>query len=304
LHLVVQQLRQVIFVSRVGIDVEAPHRQEPLPGRWTFDEHDRDGSLGERHAGVDLIDELLSTAQSQILERHAESVGARCVCCTSVSTGATFVVVTAATQWRVSPHGYTTDFLGHIEIEPPLNDAEMSYLSAFHHSRRWDRPGGPYEVPGNPFVEESPQGDIDAYNRPAPGQPQLWCQWQVCWDGCCLTFDGMEKFYAPVPWLRYLIEHFLAPTAKASLTGLRIFEQFTFNHTLDGLMIGNRRDTREMFAISVEDNVVRERVLVPGAGANRGRPKLPYEQAIDEFADYLADLRTSGRGPRSLGEAG
>jgi hypothetical protein len=45
--------------------------------------------------------------------------------------------------------GFSTDFVGHIEIEPPLNDVEMSYLSAFAASRRYDR-GDPYDVPGNP----------------------------------------------------------------------------------------------------------------------------------------------------------
>jgi hypothetical protein len=39
--------------------------------------------------------------------------------------------------------GYTTDFIGHIGIDPPLNEAEQSYLRAFAESRRWDRPGGP-----------------------------------------------------------------------------------------------------------------------------------------------------------------
>src|SRR5262245_28779808 len=27
--------------------------------------------------------------------------------------------------------GYTTDFIGHVDIEPPLNEAEQAYLTAF-----------------------------------------------------------------------------------------------------------------------------------------------------------------------------
>ena len=46
--------------------------------------------------------------------------------------------------------GYTTDFIGHVDIAPALNEAEIDYLEAFCASRRWERPGGPYEVPGNP----------------------------------------------------------------------------------------------------------------------------------------------------------
>ena len=35
--------------------------------------------------------------------------------------------------------GFSTDFVGHIDIEPPLNDSEIVYLSAFSASRRYDR---------------------------------------------------------------------------------------------------------------------------------------------------------------------
>ena len=198
------------------------------------------------------------------------------------------------------PMGYTTDFLGHIDIDPPLNDQETTYLSAFQHSRRWDRPGGPYEVPPNPFVEEWEGADPESYNRPAPGQPQLWCQWAVGWDGCCLSFDGVEKFYEPVRWLRYLIDHFLVAGAEASRSGLTVFDDFTFDHRLDGLIIGNRRDTRELFAICVDDSVVREKTLVPGDDAFRGRTRLPYEAAIDDWREELAAIRRSGRGPRPV----
>lgn len=38
--------------------------------------------------------------------------------------------------------GYTTDFLGHIDVHPPLNEAEQTYLTAFSRSRRFDREGG------------------------------------------------------------------------------------------------------------------------------------------------------------------
>jgi hypothetical protein len=49
--------------------------------------------------------------------------------------------------------GYSTDFLGHLDIEPPLNDEEIDYLTAFFDSRRCRREGGPYAVPGNPRAE-------------------------------------------------------------------------------------------------------------------------------------------------------
>jgi hypothetical protein len=120
--------------------------------------------------------------------------------------------------------GYTTDFIGHVEISPPLNKSEQLYLSAFAQSRRWQRPGGPYEVPGNPAAEAAEAADrptdLDAYNNTAAGQPSLWCGWQPCWDGCCLTYDGREKFYGATSWMQYLIDHYLTPQARAETSGL------------------------------------------------------------------------------------
>jgi hypothetical protein len=179
--------------------------------------------------------------------------------------------------------GYTTDFVGHIDIQPALNQDEVEYLSAFSLSRRFDRPEGPYAVPGNPRAEKPMDFDVDTYNRPAPGQPQLWCQWVPCWDGCCLSFDGQEKFYAPVDWMRYLIDHFLKPGALASGSDLPEFEHFTFDHRLGGIVVGCRRDNKELFAINVRDNEVSTTVLRPGDPDLWDRRQLPYEAEIDRW---------------------
>ncbi len=182
--------------------------------------------------------------------------------------------------------GYTTDFVGHIDIDPPLNEAECDYLLAFSRSRRWDRPEGPYAVPGNPSAEEPLPKDAARYNRKAPGQPQLWCQWVPCWDGCCLSFSGHEKFYEPIRWLEYLLDHFLRPGARAETSGEPAFEHFTFDHRLAGMIVGCRRDTRELFAIEVERNAVRTRVLRRGDSSYDAFGMLPYEEQIDrERAD-------------------
>jgi hypothetical protein len=42
--------------------------------------------------------------------------------------------------------GVSTNYLGHVEIVPSLNQAEYDYLHAFARSRRSYRPGGPYAV--------------------------------------------------------------------------------------------------------------------------------------------------------------
>ncbi|MET3803577.1 hypothetical protein ABIB25_000561 [Nakamurella sp. UYEF19] len=86
--------------------------------------------------------------------------------------------------------GYTTDFIGHIEIEPPLNQHEQAYLAAFAGSRRCQTRSGPYDVPGNPAADDiewdskSPwtAAETDQYNAVVAGQPGLWCGWAVGWS--------------------------------------------------------------------------------------------------------------------------
>lgn len=198
--------------------------------------------------------------------------------------------------------GYTTDFLGHIDINPVLNAAEIAYLEAFGLSRRFDRPGGPYEVPANPYAEaevgRDPSVPTEVYNRPAPGQPQLWCQWTPCWDGCCLAFDGGEKFYRPVQWLEYLIGHFLQPNAEASTSGLPVFDEFSFDHVLEGIVVGCRRDNKELFAIRVEGNVVTTEILRAADPTLSDYPPLAYELAMDAERAWSARRKKSGRGSR------
>ncbi len=197
--------------------------------------------------------------------------------------------------------GCTTDFVGYVESDPPLNAAEQMYLLAFASSRRYHRPGGPYEVPGNPAAErdESP-ADPAAYNTVAPGQPSLWCGWQPSWSGSCLAHDGVEKFFAAAEWMAYLIDHFLKPDALAKKAAAPCFVDFTFDHQLNGIVAGCRRDTHGLFLIEVADNVVSEHpLLVP-----RSRPEraglLPYEASIDQ----LAARRVRPRGSVGSGPAG
>jgi hypothetical protein len=50
--------------------------------------------------------------------------------------------------------GVSTNYLGHFEIVPSLNQAEYDYLHAFARSRRSYRPEGPYAVsPEDPHAE-------------------------------------------------------------------------------------------------------------------------------------------------------
>ena len=177
--------------------------------------------------------------------------------------------------------GYPTDFIGHIDIEPALNADEIAYLTAFTESRRFTRPGGPYDVPGNPRAEQAGDFDPHLYNQPSQGQPGLWCAWEACWEGCCLAYDGSEKFYGAATWLTYLIDHFLKPGALASRSADDRFAGFSFDHALDGMVVGCRRDNKQLFAITVKKNRVREEILRRADRRLRDLPPLPYEEEID-----------------------
>jgi hypothetical protein len=164
--------------------------------------------------------------------------------------------------------GVTTRHLGHVEIDPPLNQSEHDYLRMFSRSRRSFRDRGPYAVLPNDPHEEAPalhgEAATERINRIAEGQPSLWCQWVPCPRGCCLAWDGHEKFYAGGPWLQYLIDHFLRPGADAQSDRHPWFRRFTFDHDTNGVLVGEQSDNRELFSLTVKHGKVTRRTLRPG----------------------------------------
>jgi len=140
--------------------------------------------------------------------------------------------------------GYTTDFSGSLEIKRPLTKKQVEYINLLSSTRRMARDvnklmelykgkhGNPFakdktnaiEVYGNQgqfFARDDGQsgqsedGTIRDYNSPGRNvQPGLWCQWVVSEDGKYLEWDGGEKFYNYVEWLRYLIENFFKPWGR------------------------------------------------------------------------------------------
>ncbi len=72
---------------------------------------------------------------------------------------------------------------------------------------------------------------------------------------------------------------------------------FGFDHRCDGMIVGCRRDNKELFAIQVEDNVVTRQVLRPRDERYVDWPPLPYEERVDRERAWL----TSARGPQPTG---
>jgi len=72
------------------------------------------------------------------------------------------------------------------------------------------------------------------------GQPGLWCQWIPNDEGTTLGWDEGEKFYEYEDWLRYLIEHFLAP----------------WHYTVNGEVEWVGEDSSDLGQLVVTNNVV------------------------------------------------
>ena len=123
---------------------------------------------------------------------------------------------------------------------------------------------GEYFVGGNGFAGQDKDDSIVDYNTP-PGQldflttnynerwtqndlrtregkcqPGLWCQWTTDENGTHLMWDGGEKFYNYVEWLKYIINHF--------------FEKWGVK--LNGEVYWKGEDGEDMGKIVVKDNKV------------------------------------------------
>ena len=53
--------------------------------------------------------------------------------------------------------------------------------------------------------------------------PRIWCQWVVGDDRQSIKWDGVEKFYGYIGWIRYINNHFLLPK-KVKMNGTVVFQ--------------------------------------------------------------------------------
>lgn len=66
-----------------------------------------------------------------------------------------------------------------------------------------------YGPEGQFYVGDDEYLNVSENSTPPNDQPGLYCQWVT--DGLTLHWDGNEKFYYYVEWLKYLIENFFIP---------------------------------------------------------------------------------------------
>ena len=122
--------------------------------------------------------------------------------------------------------GYTTDFSGKFKFNKKLDKETRVFLTKFSETRRMKRKlpakygvEGEFYVDGGGVYGQDHEPSIVNYNEPPRTQPGLWCQWIPSEDGKFLEWNGAEKFYNYIEWLKYLLENFILPKGYL-LTGV------------------------------------------------------------------------------------
>lgn len=155
--------------------------------------------------------------------------------------------------------GYTTEFYGRLMVEPPFNESEINYIEKFNMTRRMKRELGPYFVDGTGDYGQGDDSDVLDHNNPPEDQPGLWCKWLSTADGKFIEWDGNEKFYDSMEWMEYLIDNFVKSEALA--IGCPGFENFTFDHVVNGEIEAQGEDSDDHWQLVVRDNIVSKEVI-------------------------------------------
>jgi len=185
--------------------------------------------------------------------------------------------------------GYTTDFNGKLSVTPQASEELVNYINNFSSTRRMGRDvatlqelykgkhgfDGNYGANGEFFAKQDGnygQSDcksIQNYNGSPTSQPGLWCQWELTEDGESLQWDGGEKFYSYIEWLKYMIANFFEPKG----------------HKLNGEIqwYGEERD--DVGTIYVKDNKVQTEPFKEETEEPKEAPQtLPITHRLDGVA--------------------
>lgn len=116
--------------------------------------------------------------------------------------------------------GYSTDFDGRFKFDRQLDDKLYNELIKFNATRH----------------NKGDQG-ADSWTTP-DGIPSLYCQWIPDNTGLELMWDGKEKFYEYVGWLKWLIDNKFKPN----------------NYKLNGRVFWRGEQRDDIGTIEVKDN--------------------------------------------------
>ncbi|WP_392542459.1 hypothetical protein [Oryzobacter telluris] len=160
--------------------------------------------------------------------------------------------------------GFNTEYLGHLTITPPLNDAEAEWLRGF---ADWQAlpDGDPFALPMNPRAALSKAfADAGGVMSSRRAIPYGVGHWRVCEHGDRIEWHRADKSNDAVQTLSFLVEYYLGPEARARDCGSADFAGFTFDHHLDGVIAAVRQDTEEMFLLRVQRSAITREVIVRG----------------------------------------
>ena len=137
--------------------------------------------------------------------------------------------------------GYTTEFEGEFKINKQVDEGTYNLLKGLAETRRMKREGlnDVYGIDGEFYVEDDEKNVVD-YNTPPKTQPSLWCQWEIQEDRQTICWDGGEKFYDYIAWIRYIIDKILKPRG----------------YELNGEVLWQGEEIRDREKIIVTDNHV------------------------------------------------
>lgn len=139
--------------------------------------------------------------------------------------------------------GYTTQFRGEFKLNKPA-DANVQYiLRGLHDTRRIKRAlPTAYGYEGEFYFGDSDFGVLD-FNSPPATQPSLYCQWKLMSDNLTIAWDGGEKFYEYIDWLKYIVHGVLKPHGYILNGEVRYrgeeFDDFGTIQVIDNMIIWN-----------------------------------------------------------------
>lgn len=143
--------------------------------------------------------------------------------------------------------GYSTDFSGTLEVTPPLNEHERSYLADFSETRHTSTEHGPLVTAGLYLSGNVPQN----------GMPGIWCDW-IADDQGGLAWNGSEKTYHHQQWLAWIIDHLIGPGSADFVAEHRDedprLQHFTCDHVVDGTVDAQGEEPDDMWRIRVTHN--------------------------------------------------
>jgi hypothetical protein len=145
--------------------------------------------------------------------------------------------------------------VGHLDVRPPLNPAEVEFLRTL---ARDDQP----------------------------------CPWVPSRDGRRITLPDRLDREECTGWLRFVIRQFLCPGAAMSRRRATAYQRFTFDHSISGRVVALDPERTLMWSVQVNDNRVASKVDWPPEARPQKDRVMARRDASEEGGADVIDLAT------------